>query len=158
MIVALVSAVMFKFPNIRSQHLQMRECFKIQNCNLFLSPETTTTTTTTSPPKIMWEEFIATPMSENALSHSVCQPYNAQRYRTVTGGYGALRKCYRTVAKHYGSVTEPLWGVMKSLQDVTKELQIVMECYGSVTELLHYITANIDFVHTAQNALVRCMC
>jgi len=60
----------------------------------------------------------------------------AERYRT----YGALRDIterYESIVDHYGMLSR---------------------CYGAIMLGYETITENIDFAHTAQNALVHCMC
>jgi len=56
--------------------------------------------------KVIWEEWITTPMSENAHSHCVC---NMERYEM-------LQKRYGIIAVHYGMLlsiyTEPLRNIV----------------------------------------------
>jgi len=78
----------------------------------------------TSPPKVIWEECVATPISENALSHCVCYLKPVQ---SVTKRYGTLRE-------RYGA-----------LRNVTEALQIVMERYGTVTENIDFCPSLIEF-------------
>jgi len=74
-------------------------------------------------PKVIWEECIATPTSENALSHGTanasCSLYSVQCVTKPYGRYGTLWERYKGVTETYGSVVHRYGTLRRECSDAS---------------------------------------
>jgi len=91
--------------------------------------------------KVIWEERVATPTSENELSHCMLAVACTMRNEGLRKNYGALQDvmgalrnvmdALHIITGRYGM----LWNITEhcgTLQNVTEALQIIMGCYGTL--------------------------